>query len=168
MSGSPPPQEHRPEEFEAPARPEPQQQGVPIQPAAVTPTVTYALLGITSVIFVAQLLSAQVFGFDVPQALGLKVNERIAQGEIWRLFTPMVLHGSIPHFLFNMYALYIFGRGLERYYGHMRYLALYIVAGFAGNVFSMIFTQAPSLGSSTAIFGLLGAQGVFLYQNRGL
>jgi len=40
--------------------------------------------------------------------------------------------------------------------------------GFGGNVLSMMFTEAPSLGASTAIFGLLGAQGVFIYQNRGL
>jgi rhomboid protease GluP len=55
---------------------------------------------------------------------------------------------------------------LERFYGHGRFLALYLVAGFAGNVVSFALSAAPSLGSSTAIFGLLGAEGVFLYQNR--
>jgi rhomboid protease GluP len=55
---------------------------------------------------------------------------------------------------------------LERYYGHWRFLALYILSGFGGNVISMMFTEAPSLGSSTAIFGLIGAQGVFYYHNR--
>ncbi len=32
----------------------------------------------------------------------------------------------------------------------------------------MMFTPAASLGSSTAIFGLIGAQGVFIFQNRGI
>jgi rhomboid protease GluP len=32
----------------------------------------------------------------------------------------------------------------------------------------MMFTEAPSLGSSTAIFGLIGAQGIFYYHNRKL
>jgi rhomboid protease GluP len=118
--------------------------------------------------FLAQLASTQLFGFDLPQSIGLKVNELIANGQIWRLFTPMFLHGSIPHFMFNMYALYVFGRTLEPFYGHARFLALYLIGGFAGNVFSMLFTEAPSLGSSTAIFALLGAEGIFLYQNRGL
>jgi rhomboid protease GluP len=45
---------------------------------------------------------------------------------------------------------------------------LYVLAGFAGNVTSFIFSPANSLGSSTAIFGLIGAYGVFLYQNREL
>ena len=72
------------------------------------------------------------------------------------------------HIAFNLYALFIFGPGLERYYGHGRYLALFLISGFAGNVASFLFSPAPSLGASTAIFGLLGAEGVFLYQNRSL
>jgi rhomboid protease GluP len=67
-----------------------------------------------------------------------------------------------------MYALYALGPQLERYYGHGRYLLLYLLGGFAGNVASFIFSPYPSLGSSTAIFGLLGAEGVFLYQNKTL
>ena len=39
-------------------------------------------------------------------------------------------------------------------------------AGFAGNVMSFIFSPNPSLGSSTAIFGLLAAEAVFVFQNR--
>jgi rhomboid protease GluP len=105
-------------------------------------------------------------GGDLPAAIGIKINELIALGEWWRLFTPMLLHGSLLHIGFNMYALFIFGPGLERHFGHVRFLALYILSGFAGNVASLMFSTAPSLGSSTAIFGLLGAQGVFLYQNR--
>ncbi len=67
-----------------------------------------------------------------------------------------------------MYALLIFGPELERAYGHWRYLALYFLAGFAGNVLSFIFTPADSLGASTAIFGLVAAEAVFVYQNRDL
>jgi len=132
-----------------------------------TPIVTYSLMGITITVFLLQ--QASIFllnGTDLPAAFGMKVNELILDGQIWRLFTPIFLHGSILHLGFNMYALYIFGPGLERAYGRGRYLALYFLAGFAGNVFSFLFTDSPSLGSSTAIFGLLGAEGVYLYQNR--
>jgi rhomboid protease GluP len=112
--------------------------------------------------------SEALFGVDLLAAWGMKVNELIAQGEYWRLITPMFLHGSILHLGFNMYALFIFGPGLERHFGHARFLALYLLSGFAGNVASMIFSGAPSLGSSTAIFGLFGAQAVFLYRNRAM
>lgn len=130
------------------------------------PVVTYTLLVITSLIFLLQLGTQYLLQVDIPAAYGLKVNQLIANGQLWRLITPMFLHGSFLHIAFNMYALSKIGPRLERYYGHWRFLALYGLSGFGGNVFSMMFTQAPSLGSSTAIFGLIGAQGVFLYQNR--
>jgi rhomboid protease GluP len=67
-----------------------------------------------------------------------------------------------------MYALFSFGTSLERHFGHGRFLLLYVLGAFAGNVASFIMTDANSLGASTAIFGLLAAEGVFLYQNRKL
>ena len=134
--------------------------------ARFKPTITYILMGIMVGMFLLQLLSQWLVGDDLVAYFGLKVNELILDGQFWRLITPMFLHGSILHLGFNLYALYIFGPGLERFYGHWRFLALFFLAGFAGNVFSFLFTDAPSLGSSTAIFGLLGAEGVFLYQNR--
>jgi rhomboid protease GluP len=149
-----------------PSSPYPQQ--VPISTPRVTPLVTYTLLGLSVAIFALQWATESFFGFDYPAALGLKVNELIIQGQLWRLFTPMFLHGSILHIALNMYALLAFGPQLERYYGHGRYLGLYLVSGFAGNVASFLFSLAPSLGSSTAIFGLLGAEAVFLYRNRKL
>ncbi len=98
----------------------------------------------------------------------MKSNELIIAGEYWRLVTPIFLHGSILHLGFNLYALNILGRRVERYFGHIRFLGLFMIAGITGNLFSFIFTQAPSLGSSTAIFGLLGAEGIFIYQHRKL
>lgn len=131
-----------------------------------TPMVTYTIMGITVLFFLLQQASQMLVGVDYPAMLGMKVNTLILQGQFWRLITPMFLHGSILHLGFNMYALFIFGPGLERHYGHWRYIALYFLSGFCGNVVSFLFTGSPSLGSSTAIFGLLGAEAVFLYQNR--
>ena len=92
----------------------------------------------------------------------------IREGQLWRFITPVLLHASIPHILFNMYALVVFGGGLERHFGHWRFLALYMLGGFSGNVLSFLLSNGFSVGASTAVFGLVGAEGVFLYQNRGL
>ena len=140
---------------------------VSVQIPGVKPIVTYALLAITILVFLLQEASMYAYhGVDIPANLGLKYNPAIVQGEYWRLFTPMFLHGGLLHIGFNMYALYIFGIGLERHYGHVRFLLLYVLSGFAGNVMSFLFSSAPSLGSSTAIFGLLAAEAVFLFQNK--
>ena len=149
-----------------PQSPAPKTIGIPFP--SRPPYVAYTLLGICVLVYIAQLATQQWLGYDWPLLWGVKWNERILRGELWRLFTPMFLHGSIYHILFNMYALANIGPGLERHYGHPRFLALYVLGGFGGNVVSFLLTSAPSLGSSTAIFGLLGAEGVLLYQNKSL
>jgi rhomboid protease GluP len=142
------------------------------------PYVTYALIGVTVFVFVLQLLSIAIFGrysggADVLQAFGALIPGAIRGGQVWRLLTPVLLHdNSFPffHILFNMYALYVLGIGVERNFGHNRFLSLYLLSGFSGNVLSFLFLgdQSYSVGASTAIFGLIGAEGVFLYQNRKL
>lgn len=132
----------------------------------VKPYLTYTLLVVTVGAYLLQLAGSYLLGTDIVTLLGFKANVLIRAGQVWRLITPAFLHGSILHIGFNMYALFIFGRGLESRYGHGRFLLLYLLSAFAGNVFSFLFTTANSLGASTAIFGLLGAEGVFLLQNR--
>ncbi|HEY61720.1 MAG TPA: rhomboid family intramembrane serine protease [Anaerolineae bacterium] len=141
---------------------------IAIQMTKNKPIATYVILAITVAIYFFQMGTQYLFNVDIPAAYGMKVNEMIARGQFWRLLTPIFLHGSILHIGFNMYALYLFGPSLERYYGKSRFIVLYFLSGFAGNVFSMMFSTSPSLGSSTAIFGLLGAQGVFIHQNRDI
>lgn len=133
-----------------------------------TPWVSYTILALTVLVYVAQQGSLYLYQVDIPAGLGMKVNELIARGQFWRLFTPMLLHGDLLHIGFNMYALHVIGPNLELYFGRVRFILLYLLSGFAGNVLSLAFTEQNSLGASTAIFGLLAAQGVFVYQNREL
>jgi rhomboid protease GluP len=140
------------------------------------PIWVYMLLALTILIFVLQELTSTssislgrcpyFFSPDLPACYGLKVNELIERGQLWRLITPVLLHASILHIGFNMYALYSLGTEIERYFGHARFIALYLLAGFSGVVLSFLLTESPSLGASTAVFGLLAAQGVFAYRNQ--
>jgi rhomboid protease GluP len=157
-------------------------QWVTVTAPGVQPTVSYVILGVTILVYILQVISSTFLGAnfleymlqgasngvnaDVLAVYGMKVNQYILQGQYWRFITPVLLHGSILHIGFNMYALFIIGPSLERRFGHTRFLLLYLLSGFAGNVASFIFSSAPSLGSSTAIFGLIGAQGIFIYRNR--
>jgi membrane associated rhomboid family serine protease len=80
----------------------------------------------------------------------------IAAGEWWRLITAMFLHYGLLHILTNMWALWQLGRYLEAALGPARFTALYLIAGFGGNVVSYVFgaPNQESAGASTAIFGL--------------
>ena len=147
---------------------EPSNQRVRIQLPERKPYITIALLVMMAVFYGLQWLTDLVFGYDLLAIYGMKSNELIIAGEYWRLVTAMFLHGSIIHLGFNLYALYILGRRVEQFFGSFRFLGLFLIAGIAGNLFSFLLTDAPSLGSSTAIFGLLGAEGIFIYQHRKL
>lgn len=145
-------------------------------PATVlTPHITYALIGITVTIYVLQILSVFIIGYAYANVgwleyFGALFPSAVRMGQYWRLITPVFLHGSIPHIAFNMYALYSIGAFMEQQLGRGRFIALYFLAGFSGNVFSFLFLGSGgfSLGASTALFGVIGAELVFFYQNRKL
>jgi Uncharacterized membrane protein (homolog of Drosophila rhomboid) len=146
----------------------PQQRTVQVAMPNVKPYATYIILAVTTLIYLLQVGLPYLLNADVVTALGVKDDVLIRAGQIWRLITPVFLHASILHIAFNMYALFIFGRGIEARYGHARFILLYFLSGYAGNVMSFLLTASPSLGASTAIFGLISAEGVFIFQNRKL
>ena len=164
-----------PSTSEAPQPATPPQQPVRVAVPQSAPYVTYAIIGVTVAFYIMQIVSVAVLGYpttygniDWLELFGARINDFIKAGQVWRLLTPALLHGSIPHIFFNMYALFSLGTSLERYFGRRRFLVLYVLGAFAGNVTSFLFTTGYSVGASTAIFGLIGAEGVFLYQNRKL
>lgn len=156
-----------------PEKPIPPQR-IPVvwKPLAKIPSVTYLLLGSTIFVFLLQYLAQTIYGtingLDPVAYWGAKINNLIKAGQYWRLVTPIWLHANVMHILFNMYALFVIGRGLEQQYGHERFLELYLLGGIAGNIASFLLSTKASLGASTAIFGLIAAQTVFVYQNRAL
>jgi membrane associated rhomboid family serine protease len=82
------------------------------------------------------------------------------QFRVWQLVTYAFLHGNVLHIFVNMFALYMFGRGLELYWGGRRFLIYYFVC-----VLSAALTQLavevptgetePVLGASGGVFGVL-------------
>ena len=157
-----------PENFTQTPPPQPERIPVAFKLPVGKPWATYTIIAVTVLIFGAQQLSQYLTSYDLPFIFGGKINQFILRGEVWRLFTPIFLHGSILHIAFNMYALFTIGPGLERHYGHNRFLILYFLCGYTGNVLSFLLTASPSLGASTAVFGLVAAEVVFIYQNRTL
>lgn len=126
-----------------------------------TPYVTWAILAINVLVFAAQYLIGGTITSELAMwPLG------VAAGEQYRLLTAAVVHGGVFHILFNSWALYVVGPYLERAFGHVRYLALYLLSALGGSVLSLWVDplQQPTVGASGAIFGLFGA--VFVVGRR--
>lgn len=80
--------------------------------------------------------------------------------QIFALFSFMFLHGGFWHIIGNMWFLYIFGDNVEDRLGHLRYLAFYLLCGWASGLTHLIFnwhSQVPTIGASGAISGIMGA-----------
>ena len=94
-------------------------------------------------------------------SLGALIPAMVAQGEAWRLVTSAFLHSGFVHLALNMLSLYFLGSFAEVSFGQSRFLALYFISGIASGIAYLYFGafNAPAVGASGAIFGLLG--GVF-------
>ena len=76
------------------------------------------------------------------------------------MFSSMFIHGGFMHFIGNMVFLWVFGDNVEDRLGHPMYLVLYLVSGVAAiwtHVGFDMAGQAPGIGASGAIAGVLGA-----------
>ena len=138
---------------------------IPVRFPTVEPQLTYIILAIIGLVFfyTQSLNPLQLNEFQFDWA---KINSQVYQGEYYRLFTSMFLHLDLMHWGFNSLALYIFGRDVERYFGHVRFAIIYVLGGLAGSLGSLIYTDAASIGASGAIFALFGAYGIYIYIHR--
>jgi membrane associated rhomboid family serine protease len=87
-----------------------------------------------------------------------QINPLIEEGEWWRIFTVVLLHGSITHIVFNMWALYVLGPQIERGVGTWPFVTLFLASAGVGGVFAYYLGGETDIavGASGAIFGLFG------------
>ena len=149
--------------------PVPQQSGAP---RARSPyAITYALIAINVLVFVAMVASGVSFTeptpLDVENWGGDFGPLTVGAHQWWRLLTSCFVHFGIIHIGFNMYVLFQIGPFIERAFGRVRYLLIYFFAGLAGSLVSVwVHPNAVGAGASGAIFGLYGAVFGFLLRNR--
>ncbi|HEX4814027.1 MAG TPA: rhomboid family intramembrane serine protease [Nonomuraea sp.] len=127
-----------------------------------TPYVTYAILAVNVLIFGAQYLT----GDEVTAELAMWPLGVAGLDQYHRLITAAFVHGGVFHILFNSWALYVVGPYLERAFGHVRYLALYLISALGGSALGLWLDplNQPTVGASGAIFGLFAA--VFVVGRR--
>jgi GlpG protein len=125
---------------------------------------TFALIVLCVAVFIIS-----KFATD-PQAIrGLTMSEQfgghrdfgsmlpeVRRGEIWRLFTPVFIHLSFLHIIFNMLWLRDLGSMIEGRQGAWQLLLLFLM--FAGlSDFGQYYVSGPGFGGmSGVVYGLLG------------
>jgi rhomboid protease GluP len=161
-----------------PRRPEaelkPQAPRTPVVIAAPgPPKVTYGLLAVILLVFVAELLCGLrprtgLLRPDVTTLVGLGglLPTSVDQGEWWRLFTCAFLHVDAIHLLLNTVAFYLGGVVLERLLGRIWMVALFVIGALSGAAASYLVSppNVVSVGAAGAILAILGAAFVVTFR----
>lgn len=127
-----------------------------------TPIVTYTLIILNILFFLAELAGGENFIMNwafIPERFSAN-----PLGDSPTLFTAMFMHAGLFHLATNMLYLWIFGDNVEDSLGKPKYLFLYILSGLAASFAQYtVFphSNVPNVGASGAIAGVLGAYILF-------
>ncbi|KNY04759.1 rhomboid family intramembrane serine protease [Microbacterium sp. GCS4] len=125
------------------------------------PVVTYALLLVTSIIGLLQMVPGLGDAITAQLLFApryLYPDLFLLPFEPWRMLTAVFAHGGFIHLGLNMLALWMLGQSLEPMLGRVRFLSLYLISGLGGSVaVALLDPGTATVGASGAIFGLMAA-----------
>lgn len=132
------------------------QKVIATRPSRTSTPATMTFIGLAVAFFVLTGFGRALNG-DIGFALA-QINELVGEGEWWRIFTPVLLHASIWHIAFNMWALWVLGPQIERGVGTWPFVGAYLASAGVGGAFAYLLGNPTDIavGASGAIFGLFG------------
>ena len=121
--------------------------------------VVFVIIGLNVLVYIAELLLKRLPIIPYMSMIPLAV---IRRGWIWQFVTYMFVHDprSISHLLFNMFALFVFGRQVEYKMGSREFLLYYFVTGILAGIFSFVvyiftgYVWVALMGASGAVFAV--------------
>ncbi|SER00335.1 rhomboid protease GluP [Lachnospiraceae bacterium NE2001] len=126
------------------------------------PIMTFILIGLNAIVFILETTSGGSENIDVLLKYGASYAPYIFEdGQWYRIFTCMFVHIGIEHIASNMICLIAVGQYVENYFGRVKYIVIYVLAGLVGSILSLMVDMstgnfAVSAGASGAICGLIG------------
>ncbi len=124
---------------------------------SMTPVVRVLLIT-NGALYLAQLLFHTSGGNSLLiDALALHRSSLWPNLGLWQLVTYQFLHGSLWHLLFNLFTLWMFGCDVERVLGGKKFITFYLLSGIGAGLCHLLFSAAPVIGASGAIYGVLVA-----------
>ncbi|MCP4117632.1 MAG: rhomboid family intramembrane serine protease [Desulfobacteraceae bacterium] len=138
-------------------------------PSRTVPVVTYAIMGVNTLVFLVQMgLAPDAANLFVYRYGLVPAKYTVPEVSAWFPLSNLVfstgsymfLHGGFWHFIGNMWFLYIFGDNVEDHLGSPRFLGFYFLSGFASALLHFMInpvSTVPTVGASGAIAGVMGA-----------
>lgn len=116
---------------------------------SVTPVVKRLLIA-NAVVFGFTLLAGHEF---TREWLAFRADHALTR--FWGTFTYMFVHEGFWHLFMNMLVLFFFGPPLEARWGGREFLRFYVIAGLGGAALGLLMANAPVVGASAAIYGVM-------------
>lgn len=137
-------------------------------PSKNVPVVNNVLIGINVVVFLLELMQGPdmnrfiyIYGLVPARYTVDQISQHFTFfQQLFAWFSFMFLHGGFLHVLGNMWSLYIFGDNVEDRLGPLRYLFFYLLCGVVSGLAHALlnpYSQAPTIGASGAVAGVMGA-----------
>ena len=98
-----------------------------------TAPVVWNIIIINVLCLIATTVLRSKSGIELNDTLGLHfvLSEKF---RVYQFFTYMFMHAGVEHILFNMFAVYMFGRLFEMFWGGKKFLFYYLVAGLGAAI----------------------------------
>ncbi len=122
------------------------------------PMVTVTLIALNCLVFWLMERAGGSTDREVMIAYGAQFRPLVEQGQLWRLMTAMFVHAGTGHIFWNMLFFALSARWVEPFFGRLRFLLLYLAAGFVGNLMTLILVATPTAGASGAVLGVIAAR----------
>jgi rhomboid protease GluP len=136
-------------------------------------TVVLILIALNIAMFAAECaLGGSTSSFTLHRLGALEFSAVRFDGEYWRLLTSLFLHYGPLHLLFNLYALFVIGPGLEEAIGSIRFVICYLLSGLGSGIGVLLLRIAglnsadQLVGASGCVMGLVGVWAGLLLRHR--
>ena len=130
--------------------------------AAHVPVVVCLIIlsGLGALLIESNLAKSWIHYFTFQDFVGntyIPLSDSLASGQLWRLLTPVFLHFSIFHVLFNSLWMWDLGRRLEFFLGRWHFLIFFVLAAIASNVVQYLWSGSANFGGmSGVVYALVG------------
>jgi len=139
-------------------------------PTSGRPIITYFIIGLCTLIFLAQISSRSYKTGELFYSYGLIPSVLMGHNQLpmdlyavpafITIFTSMFMHGGFMHLIGNMLYMWIFADNIEDNLGITKFIIFYLLCGIGAAMTQVLMdthSQIPMIGASGAIGGVLGA-----------
>lgn len=130
-----------------------------LERADATPFVTFGIMAFSVGLYFLTEARPEIGLAMLPHGSGFTITEAIVDGlttKPWTFVSPVFVHAGLLHLIFNVLWIRDLGGVFERAHTSLRMFGATLLFGVGGVITELYWSQAPAVGLSGVVYGLLG------------